>query len=214
MLRKVRLALWALVAITAALAAGLAAHARHRAGQPVPANLGAVPHFALIERDGRTVTEADLKGRVSILTFIFTRCTDSCPLQTARMAQLQREIDDPQLRLVSVTVDPLYDTPAVLGAYGARYGASPDRWLFLTGAPDVVWRLMGDLLRLPPPLAPVAGAASSVAHTSNFLLVDRALTIRGRYSSDPAWLDELRRATLALLREPTASTARLRPTPD
>jgi protein SCO1/2 len=211
MLRKVRLALWALVAITVALAAGLAAHARHRAGSPVASNLGAVPHFALIERDGRTVTETDLKGSVSILTFIFTRCTDSCPLQTARMSQLQRDIDDPQLRLVSVTVDPLYDTPAVLTAYAARYGASQDRWLFLTGAPDVVWRFMGDMLRLPPPPGPAASAAPSIAHTSSFLLLDRALTIRGHYSSDPARLDELRRATLALLREPAARTATLRP---
>lgn len=211
MLHRARLVLWVLVAIMVALAGGLAAHARRGAGPPVPSGLGVLPHFALTERDGRTVTEEDLRGRVSILTFIFTRCTDSCPIQTARMAQLQREIDDAQLRLVSVTVDPLYDTPAVLTAYAARYDASQDRWLFLTGAPDVVWRFMGDLLRLAPPARPTAGAAPSIAHTSSFLLVDRALTVRGHYSSDPAWFDEIRRATLALLREPEARTARLRP---
>lgn len=211
MLRRLRLALWALVAAMVVLAAGLATQAHRRAGSTVASTFGVLPGFSLVERDGRTVTEADLKGSVTILTFIFTRCTDSCPLQTARMARLQREINDEQLRLVSVTIDPIYDTPSVLSAYATRFGALRDRWLFLTGAPDAVWRFMGDTLRLPAPARPTAGVTPSVSHTSVFLLVDPALTIRGYYGSDSAYLDELRRDTLALLRASQARTARLRP---
>jgi cytochrome oxidase Cu insertion factor (SCO1/SenC/PrrC family) len=211
MLRRLRLALWALVAIMIALGAGLAAQSHRRAGSAIPSDPGVLPRFSLIERDGRIATEADLKGRVTIVTFIFTRCTESCPLQTARMAQLQREIDDERLRLVSVTVDPSYDTPAVLSAYAARVGARPDRWLFLTGAPDAIWRFADDALGLLPPARSAAGAALSIAHTSGFLLVDRGLRIRRSYSSDAASVDELRRDTLALLHELPARTARLRP---
>jgi len=211
MLRRLRLALWGLVAVMVALGVGLAIQAHRRAGAPIASNVGVLPGFSLVERDGRTVTEADLKGRVTILTFIFTRCTDSCPLQTARMARLQREINDEQLRLVSVTIDPIYDTPSVLSEYATRVGARPDRWLFLTGAPDAVWRFMGDTLGLPAPARPTVGGIPSVSHTSEFLLVDPALRIRGYYGSDPAYLDELRRDILALLRASRARTARLRP---
>jgi protein SCO1/2 len=85
---------------------------------------------------------------VTALTFIFTRCPvpEFCPLLSKRFQQLQRELDkDPALRgvqLVSVSLDPAFDTPPVLEAYASSLGAGA-RWRFLTGEPDQVARLAG-----------------------------------------------------------------------
>jgi cytochrome oxidase Cu insertion factor (SCO1/SenC/PrrC family) len=110
---------------------------------------GRVPEFSLIERSGRRVDAAALRGNVWIADFIYTRCTDTCPLQSAQMARLQTEYrDDPDLRLVSITVDPERDTPQVLARYAARFGADPARWLFLTGEKTAIFRLAREGFRL------------------------------------------------------------------
>jgi hypothetical protein len=74
------------------------------------------------------VTRDDLRGRVWVADFIYTECTETCPTQSLQFAQLQREFQDAaDLRLVSITVDPVHDTPEVLRRYAERYGAT-DRW--------------------------------------------------------------------------------------
>jgi len=106
---------------------------------------GRIPDFALIERSGRQITLADLRGKVWIVYFFYTECPDTCPLQSTRMAWLQDELaPEPDVRLVSISVDPEHDTPEVLVEYAARYGADPDRWLFLTGPKDAIYRLAID----------------------------------------------------------------------
>src|SRR5436305_12953744 len=71
-----------------------------------------VGSFSLTERSGKTVTDADLKGKVWVASFVFTRCTGPCPQVTATIARLQRELPDrPDLRLVTFTVDPGRDAP-------------------------------------------------------------------------------------------------------
>lgn len=105
-------------------------------------NFGAVPDFSLIQRDGRRVTLADLRGKVWIANFIYTHCTDTCPLQSTQMARLQEELKtEPDFRSVSITVDPEQDTPEVLSEYAARFSANRDRWLFLTGEKRAVYTL-------------------------------------------------------------------------
>ncbi|MEK6718218.1 MAG: SCO family protein, partial [candidate division NC10 bacterium] len=72
---------------------------------------GTVPDFSLIERGGRRITLAEIRGKVWIVNFIYTHCTDTCPLQSAQMARLQADFSaEPDLRLVSITVDPEQDT--------------------------------------------------------------------------------------------------------
>ncbi len=103
---------------------------------------GTLPDFSLIERSGRHIALANLQGKVWIANFIYTHCTDTCPLQSARMAKLQDDFTgERDLRLVSITVDPARDTPKVLDEYAARFGADPDRWLFLTGEKQVIYAL-------------------------------------------------------------------------
>jgi protein SCO1/2 len=98
----------------------------------------AVGEFALADQSGRTVRLSDLRGKVVAIDFIYTRCPlpDVCPRLSASFATLQRKFADRlgrDLVLVSVTVDPDYDTPAVLADYAKRWGADARGWLFLTG---------------------------------------------------------------------------------
>ena len=135
---------------------------------------GTVPDFSLIERAGRRITRRDLQGKVWIASFIYTHCTETCPLQSAQMARLQADFATAaDLRLVSFTVDPEQDTPEVLVEYAARFGADRDRWLFLTGEKQAIYRLAQEGFRLsvvdpaeaqPPPPGrgwPTQGSAAS-----------------------------------------------------
>lgn len=106
-----------------------------------------VPDVALRTQADTPFTAADLRGHRTALTFIFTRCPvpDFCPLMVKRFQQLQRAMtSDPALasaRLLAVSLDPTFDTPAVLAAYAKAMGADPARWTFVTGTPDEVSRL-------------------------------------------------------------------------
>lgn len=111
--------------------------------------LGQVPPFSLIERSGKEITLDDLRGKVWIADFIFTRCPDACPLMSARMAQLQSALaDEPNLKLVSVSIDPEFDKPAILARYATQFQAHPDRWYFLTGEKKAIYRLVRDGFKL------------------------------------------------------------------
>lgn len=118
------------------------------AATPFPL-LGHVADFALTERDGRAVSGADLAGRVWVADFIFTRCGSTCPRMTARMAQLASELADrSEVRFVSFTVDPMYDTTEILTRYADTYAADRERWLFLTGSREMIYHLARDSFRL------------------------------------------------------------------
>jgi len=165
------------------------------------ARYGPAPDFSLVERSGRPVSAGDLRGRVWIADFIYTTCQDTCPLQSRSMAAVQADLKDyGDLRSVSITVDPLTDSTALLSAYADRYGADPDRWLFLTGDVEQIRRIVQEGFRLSA--APVDGATPDpvVFHSSRFVLVDRDGEIRGYYdSNDPQALRRLRENARGLL---------------
>jgi protein SCO1/2 len=104
----------------------------------------AVPDAALVNQDGAPAFVSSLEGHPYALTFIYTRCPipDFCPLMDRNFKAVQEAIEStPALkgaRLVSVTLDPAYDTPKVLGPYAKRLGANPAIWTFLTGDPKAV----------------------------------------------------------------------------
>src|SRR5262249_7987413 len=128
-------------AIGGIIAVGLAALAA--CGTPALPTLGVVPEFRLTERAGTPVTQADLRGKVWIADFIFTRCPDVRPVLTTRMRDLQKTLDAAKadVTLVSISVDPGYDTPDVLKAYASAHGAAPG-WLFVTGERDALQSLL------------------------------------------------------------------------
>lgn len=132
--------LWVLVLIAVVGAALLLARSRTVApgvtestSSPLPL-VGDVPAFSMTERDGRTITNADLAGQPWVANFVFTTCPGPCPKLSARMSALQRAIGERKwpVRLVSFSVDPLHDTPEVLQQYARRFKADPAVWWFLT----------------------------------------------------------------------------------
>jgi len=166
---------------------------------------GAVPQFSLIERSGRPIILSDLKGKVSIVNFIYTNCPDTCPIQSAQMRQLQEDFkNEKDLRLVSITVDPTRDTPEVLSEYAKRFGADPTRWLFLTGEKDTIYEFAQEGFRLgaveiPHEKRPASGATHT--HSPRFVLIDREAQIRGYYvSTDANAMQRLRRDLNILVR--------------
>jgi cytochrome oxidase Cu insertion factor (SCO1/SenC/PrrC family) len=143
-----------------------------------------VGSFSLTERSGKTVTDADLKGKVWVAAFVFTRCAEPCPRVSATMRQLQNELppsDD--LRLVTFTVDPEYDTPAVLKQYAANFTADPDRWLFLTGPEKDVHELLNKRFKqaVERNPNPAADPGERIFHSSRLAVVDRKGVIRVVY---------------------------------
>jgi protein SCO1 len=138
-----------------------------------------------VESSGKPLTLADLKGKVWIADFVFTQCGSICPRMTAQMSALQRQMQKRQdwkdIRLVSFSVDPEHDTPAVLRDYAKGFEAEPGHWLFLTGRQKAVWTLVRQGFKLPVESAE-AGSTSPILHSGKFVLVDREGRIRGYYS--------------------------------
>lgn len=168
-------------------------------------NFGTVPDFSLIERSGKRLELSDLHGKIWIANFIYTTCTDTCPLQSAEMAKLQEHLRQrTNVRLVSISVDPERDTPQVLSRYADRFKADPSLWLFLTGERGEIYRLAQDGFRLSavPVSAPSASNGDAIIHSSRFVLVDTKKQIRGYYdSTDREALRRLKQDLKTLLQE-------------
>ncbi|HKB03811.1 MAG TPA: SCO family protein [Gemmataceae bacterium] len=143
------------------------------------------PEFALTERSDKTVTRDDLKGKVWVASFVFTRCPGPCPQVSATMARLQKDLDlknSPELRLVTFTVDPERDTPDELKEYANRYQADPERWLFLTGPSEaVLHKLLMDGFKVTAQRSKYAKPGDEFDHSSRLAVVDKRGTIRGYF---------------------------------
>lgn len=126
-----------------------ATQALTRQPAPVAASpLGQVGDFRLTNQLGAPVTLGSLRGRVWVGNVIFTRCPGPCASLTRLMAGIQSDLADlPEVRLVSLTSDPEFDTLTVLDGYGRKFQADPGRWWFLTGAAAEIRRVaVQDLL--------------------------------------------------------------------
>jgi len=144
-------------------------------GKALPV-LGQIPEFQLTAQDGRPFDSRALGGKVWVADFIFTNCPGPCPMMSSRMRQIQTATNGlADVRLVSFTVDPAHDTPAVLAEYSKHFLAQAGRWYFLTGEQG----RLNDLGLNAFHLNKVDG---SLDHSTRFTLVDRQGRIRGYYA--------------------------------
>lgn len=127
--------LWGI--LIAGLLAVSVAYFGSRGAPPV---LSRLHDFALTNQLGQPVSIDSLQGRITVVNVVFSRCPTQCRRLSAQMQRIQARIPS-GVRLVTLTADPEYDSPAVLSRYGKEYGASPDRWWFLTGAKAEVFRV-------------------------------------------------------------------------
>lgn len=165
---------------------------RKQGSVPLPVLRRVLP-FALTDQSGKKVTQEDLKGKIWVADFIYTSCPGPCPAETLRMKEIQDLVANlPNVRLVSISVDPGTDTPAVLQRYAEAHGADPAKWLFLTGGVKEIWLLASESFAFAvgenPPNRPAE--EGPVFHSTQFALVDSAGRIRSYYdglkSSTPA----------------------------
>jgi len=163
-----------------------------------PPMYGTAPAFSFTERSGREVQSSELAGKVWVADFIFTSCAGACPVMTEKMRALQEKLP-PEIRLVSFTVDPERDTPETLRSYAERAGADRERWLFLTGNKEALYKLSIEGFKLG--VDDAAGTpAEPITHSTRFVLVDREGRIRGYYGmEDETALERLEEDATGLL---------------
>jgi protein SCO1/2 len=190
--------------LTVALAQGLTVPTGLLAGllpgQPsgLP-RIGAAPAFNLTTQDGAPLSLSDLRGKVVLITFIYTSCTDTCPLLTGKLASLQAKLGadfGSRVQFLSVTVDPERDSPDVMRGHAQLFKADPAGWAFLTGTPDEVASVTGAygiFVRKRP--------TGDVDHSFLTSLVDRSGTLRVQYVGTRFDPDELLADLRALVRE-------------
>lgn len=139
-------------------------------GRVVPVRLGSKLPAALLVDQRRRLVRLDrfFGGKTVLLSFVFTRCPDRtlCPAISGKFAYLQQRLDPQRFALVEITLDPQYDSPAILREYGAEYGARPQIWTLLTGTGSTIQRVLDEF-----------SISSMRVSTSNFLHDDRLFIV-------------------------------------
>jgi protein SCO1/2 len=158
----------------------------------------AVPDVTLLDQDGRKREFSSFKGRTVVLTFIYTRCPmpTFCPLMDRNFAAIQRKLkNDPSfgdarrnVHLVSVSFDPLTDTPPVLKKHATTLDADPKTWTFLTGDRDEVDRFAA---RFGVSVARSLSDARDITHNLRTAIIDPSGTLVKVYTGNEWTPDEL-----------------------
>ena len=163
--------------------------------QPLPVYM-ALPEVSLVDQDGSAFALAQTRGRVVVLSPIYTHCPDVCPITTSKMKQIQDRIQSAnlanQVQLVTFTVDPERDSPEVLKRFAGAFNANPNNWVFLSGTSDqidiLIERLNLYVERIyyinntPVPEESLAQLEANtpylVNHTDRIFLIDRQGNVR------------------------------------
>jgi protein SCO1/2 len=137
-------------------------------------------NFSLTDRTGRNVTQSELAGKILVVDFLYTSCSLTCPVVNKCMAQIQQlTTNQPDVKLVSLTVDPRDDTVDALAKYGARFGADTNRWLLLTGEKSTLYDLIGNSFLAQDFNDPFNSMPGNFTHTERIALVDSHGNLRG-----------------------------------
>jgi protein SCO1/2 len=159
-----------------------------RPAQPQLPDLGTVPAFSLQDEHGEPFTQEALRGHPTIVSFVFTRCPTVCPVITMKMHGVQEKTADPKgapIKLISISVDPEYDTPPRLLEYATLHQANFERWRFLTGEKQQVHDLVeGPFMSSMQEQGVGGSGVPQIMHSGYLLLVDGDLKIRGAYDSN------------------------------
>ncbi|MEM9753882.1 MAG: SCO family protein, partial [Planctomycetota bacterium] len=146
------------------------------AARPEPLErYGPAPEFKLVNRFAEPFSAEDLRGKVWVANFMFTRCPGICPVLTRHMGGLQDALRADGLRdsvaLVSFSVDPERDTPEVLREYANLHQAEPAFWHLLTGQREPIWRMTKEGFKLH--VGEADNPLEPIAHTDKLVLVDQ-----------------------------------------
>jgi protein SCO1/2 len=155
------------------------------------------PDFVLVNQDNQSFDSTQLRGKIVVMNFIFTTCTDVCPLFTVNLAELQRKLKAryaDEVFFISVTTDPEVDSPKHLKGYAERHRADFKNWAFLTGSESQlkgVWNGFG--------VRVIKKGRGLVQHTSLTTVIDRQGIRRMNYLGEKWHVKDLERDLLTLL---------------
>lgn len=170
-------------------------------------DLRPVPAFSFLDQNGRRFTDKNLLGKTWVADYIYTQCTSICPMLTAQMQMVQREVRGHDVWFLSFSVDPRNDNPAALKAYAARWHDDGARWKLLDTRNEAALRAF--TAGMQTDLIFTKDAQGDIMHSEWFALIDAQGRIRGKYdSTDPGQIKKLAADAAALadtVRPATAS---------
>lgn len=140
-----------------------------------------VSNIHLTNQFGRQISLTDLKGKIIVLDFFFTRCPTICPELAKAMKKLQSSFtnNDSIVQFISISIDPLHDSVLQLRKWADKYHVNPDSWWLLTGNRDSIYNF--GLKEMKASIADV-NVDTAFIHTENFFLLDKERIIRGWYN--------------------------------
>lgn len=145
-----------------------------RPSTPLPI-VGEVQAFSLVNQDNETVTRDDFEGQTWVAAFMFTTCSDICPMMAKHIRGLQKSFHQAErVKFVTITVNPENDSPEVLRRYAEKFEADTGQWIFLTGDRETITDLVVNSFKLGDINEPVF-------HSAKLTLVDGQGRIRGYY---------------------------------
>lgn len=154
-----------------------------------------VPQFNFVERSGQPFGLDQMKGKINVVDFIFTRCGGPCPMMAKSMGELYSAFArENKVQLVSITCDPDYDSLQVLQKYADELGIQDQRWVFVRGEKVEMQKLYEQGFKLAGELP--------YDHSTKLILVDDQGWIRGYYDyDDPIAMDLLKKHIAALVKQ-------------
>jgi len=141
----------------------------------------AAPQFAFPDQDDATFGTDNLRGRVTIVDFIFTSCANTCPKMTAKRAELQKLIADPRVTFLSISVDPARDDRATRKSYAAANKLDESRWRFISPPDKEAALKIAQQMKIAAG-GPHSHGESPILHSDRFVLIDATARVRGAYA--------------------------------
>lgn len=139
-----------------------------------------IADFSFVDQDSAVITNNTFKGKIYVADFFFTTCPTICPIMKAQMLRIYDKFkDNDQILLLSHTIDPDYDTVAVLKNYAERLGVTSDKWHFVTGPKEKIYDIGQNSYMVTAMEDP--NSPGGYLHNGAFLLVDKERRIRGVY---------------------------------
>lgn len=138
-----------------------------------------VPPFSFVNQDRDTISNADYRGKVYLVEFFFTRCSDICIPMNHNLQVIAKQFEDnPNFGIASFSIDPEYDQPEVLKKYAQDYGVTNSNWHFMTGDRETIYKLSNEGFYLN--VSYEAGLENGFYHSGLFALIDQNGFIRSR----------------------------------
>ncbi len=157
--------------------------------------------FSFVDQDSNTVTNESFRDKIYVADFFFTSCPTICPIMKTQMLRVyQKYMDNPDVKFLSHSIDPEFDTVAVLHDFAERLGVKTDVWHFVTGIKDSIYSIGQESYMVTATSDP--NEPGGYLHSGAFLLIDKQRRIRGIYDgTKPEKVDLLMNDIAILLEE-------------